>query len=126
MSRVFSVGLPSPDAQLLYHWRLRLLNRLLWVLAVVGFVTLIGARWSDYKALGEDAIPLMIIDVAGVPAFDTLVAQSLIRTAQALELIGCQAAITGISPAMAQTITSLGLQMESITIARSPQEVLKR
>lgn len=352
MSRVFSVGLPSPDAQLLYHWRLRLLNGLLWVLAVVGFVTLIGAGWSDYDALGEDAIPylvaytaaygvvlaiavvhrigftaraltlltilaalstlilatdgllgsgrvfwlgtvvlafalfgvrggvvmlgvsllvfgivgwlhvqgilsvlpqqietlntapdwigagtvyvcavslatvpfmyllhrldalaqrttqdaalarenarlaeeraaklerqtarlqetermlrdlvatletpaveiansvmlaplvgqidsqradallrrlltiasvrrtrLMIIDVAGVPAFDTLVAQSLIRTAQALELIGCQAAITGISPAMAQTITSLGLQMDSITIARSPQEVLKR
>ncbi len=352
MSRLFSVGLPSPDAQLLYHWRLRLLNQLLWVLAVVGFVTLIGAGWSDYNALGEDAIPylvaytaaygvvlaiavvhrigftaraltlltilaalstlilatdgllgsgrvfwlgtvvlaaalfgvrgciamfvmsllsfsivgglhiqgvlsvppqqletlhtapdwigagvvylctvtlaavpflyllqrlgalaqrtmqdaalaqenarlaeeravelerqtarlqeteqmlrdlvatletptveiadnimlaplvgqidsrradtllrrlltiasvrrtrLMIIDVAGVPAFDTLVAQSLIRTAQALELIGCQAAITGISPAMAQTITSLGLQMDSITIARSPQEVLKR
>ncbi len=352
MSRLFSVGLPSPDAQLLYHWRLRLLNQLLWVLAVVGFVTLIGAGWSDYNALGEDAIPylvaytaaygvvlaiavvhrigftaraltlltilaalstlilatdgllgsgrvfwlgtvvlaaalfgvrgciamfvmsllsfsivgglhiqgilsvplqqietlntapdwigagvvylctvtlaavpflyllqrlgalaqrttqdaalaqenarlaeeraaelerqtarlqeteqmlrdlvttletptveiadnimlaplvgqidsrradtllrrlltiasvrrtrLMIIDVAGVPAFDTLVAQSLIRTAQALELIGCQAAITGISSAMAQTITSLGLQMDSITIARSPQEVLKR
>lgn len=69
---------------------------------------------------------LVVIDVAGVPAFDTLVAQSLIQTAQALELIGCQAAITGISPAMAQTITSLGVQMDAITIARSPQEVLRR
>ncbi len=71
-------------------------------------------------------IRLVVIDVAGVPAFDTLVAQSLLQTAQALELIGCQAAITGISPAMAQTITSLGVQMDSIAIARSPQEVLRR
>lgn len=71
-------------------------------------------------------IRLVVIDVAGVPAFDTLVAQSLLRTAQALELIGCEAAITGISPAMALTITSLGVQMDSITIARSPQEVLGR
>ncbi|MDW8212885.1 MAG: STAS domain-containing protein [Roseiflexaceae bacterium] len=71
-------------------------------------------------------IRLVVIDVAGVPAFDTLVAQSLLQTAQALELIGCEAAITGISPAMALTITSLGVQMDSITIARSPQEVLGR
>ncbi|MDW8148852.1 MAG: STAS domain-containing protein [Roseiflexaceae bacterium] len=71
-------------------------------------------------------VRLMIIDVAGVPAFDTLVAQSLIQTARALELIGCQAAITGISPAVAQTITSLGVQMDPITIARSPQDVLRR
>jgi len=70
-------------------------------------------------------IRLVIIDVAGVPAFDTLVAQSLLQTAQALELIGCQAAITGISPAMAQTITALGVQMDSITVARSPQDVLR-
>jgi anti-anti-sigma regulatory factor len=69
---------------------------------------------------------LMIIDVAGVPAFDTLVTQSLLQTAQALELIGCQAAITGISPAMAQTITALGVQMDSITVARSPQDVLSQ
>ncbi len=69
---------------------------------------------------------LMIIDVAGVAAFDTSVAQSLLRTAQALELLGCQVAITSISPAMAQTITALGLQMNGITVARSPQDVLSR
>lgn len=68
----------------------------------------------------------VVIDVAGVPAFDTMAAQSLIQTVQALRLIGCEAVITGISPTMAQTITALGIDMNTIATARSPQEVLVR
>ncbi|MGQ9548454.1 MAG: STAS domain-containing protein [Roseiflexus sp.] len=67
---------------------------------------------------------LMVIDIAGVPAFDTQAAQSLIQTAQALELIGCNVALTGISPATAQTMTALGIRMDNIMIARSPQDIL--
>ena len=67
---------------------------------------------------------LMVIDIAGVPAFDTQVAQSLLRAAQALELIGCHVALTGISPTTAQTMTTLGIRMDNITIARSPQDIL--
>ncbi len=68
----------------------------------------------------------VVIDVAGVPAFDTMAAQGLLQTVQALRLIGCEAVITGISPAMAQTITTLGIDMKTITTARSPQDVLLR
>ena len=67
---------------------------------------------------------LMVIDIAGVPAFDTQVAQSLLRAAQALELIGCHVALTGISPTTAQTMTTLGIRMDNIMIARSPQDIL--
>jgi rsbT co-antagonist protein RsbR len=67
---------------------------------------------------------LMVIDIAGVPAFDTQVAQSLLHAAQALELIGCRVALTGISPTTAQTITALGIRMDNIMIARSPQDIL--
>lgn len=67
---------------------------------------------------------VVVIDVAGVPAFDTMAAQSLIQTVQALRLIGSEAVITGISPTMAQTITALGIDMNTITTARSPQDVL--
>ena len=67
---------------------------------------------------------LMVINIAGVPAFDTQVAQSLLRAAQALELIGCHVALTGISPTTAQTMTTLGIRMDNITIARSPQDIL--
>jgi anti-anti-sigma regulatory factor len=68
----------------------------------------------------------VVIDVAGVPTFDTMAAQGLLQTVQALRLIGCEAVITGISPAMAQTITTLGIDMKTITTARSPQDVLLR
>lgn len=71
-------------------------------------------------------VRVVVIDVAGVPAFDTMAAQSLIQTVQALRLIGCEAVITGISPTMAQTITALGIDMNTIATARSPQEVLVR
>lgn len=67
---------------------------------------------------------LMVIDIAGVPTFDTQVAQSLLQTAQALELIGCHVALTGISPTAAQTMTTLGIRMDNIMIARSPQDIL--
>lgn len=71
-------------------------------------------------------VKLIVIDVAGVPAFDTMAAQSLMQTVQALRVIGCEAVITGISPAMAQTITALGIDMKTIATARSPQDVLLR
>ncbi|WP_366144844.1 STAS domain-containing protein [uncultured Chloroflexus sp.] len=71
-------------------------------------------------------VRMVVIDVAGVSAFDTMAAQSLIQTVQALRLIGCEAVITGISPTMAQTITALGIDMNTIATARSPQEVLVR
>ncbi|WP_330216976.1 STAS domain-containing protein [Chloroflexus sp. MS-G] len=68
----------------------------------------------------------VVIDVAGVPTFDEMAAHCLLQTVQALRLIGCEAVITGISPAMAQTITTLGIDMKTITTARSPQDVLLR
>ncbi|OAN47481.1 anti-anti-sigma factor [Chloroflexus islandicus] len=71
-------------------------------------------------------VRMVVIDVAGVPAFDTMAAQSLIQTVQALRLIGCETVITGISPTTAQTITTLGIDMNTIATARSPQEVLVR
>ncbi len=78
------------------------------------------------EVVSNRRIRMVVIDVAGVPAFDTLAAQSLIQTAQALRLIGCEAVITGISPSMAQTITALGIDMETVNTARSPQDVLIR
>lgn len=78
------------------------------------------------SVVSKRRVKLIVIDVAGVPAFDTMAAQSLMQTVQALRVIGCEAVITGISPAMAQTITALGIDMKTIATARSPQDVLLR
>lgn len=78
------------------------------------------------EVVSSHRIKLMVIDVAGVPTFDTTAAQSLIQTIRALRLIGCETILTGISPTAAQTITALGIDMSTINTARSPQDVLIR
>ncbi|MBO9344003.1 MAG: STAS domain-containing protein [Roseiflexus sp.] len=66
----------------------------------------------------------VILDISGVTAVDTQVAQALIQTARALSLLGCQVTLTGISATVAMTLTHLGVALESIHTVRSPQEAL--
>jgi PAS domain S-box-containing protein len=55
-----------------------------------------------------------IIDITGVQVVDTQVANALVQAAQAVRLLGAQAVLTGIGPAMAQTLVSLGADLGSI------------
>lgn len=71
-----------------------------------------------------------IVDITGVKVMDTQVAQALIRTAQAVQLLGAQVVLTGIQPHMAQTLVHLGADMSSIvtrsTLQRGIAYVLER
>ena len=67
---------------------------------------------------------LVILDIAGVAAVDTFVAQNLIQTANALRLLGCDVTITGISAAVAMTLTQLDIELAGINTAPSPQIAL--
>jgi rsbT co-antagonist protein RsbR len=55
-----------------------------------------------------------IVDITGVAVVDTQVANALIQAAQAVRLLGAQVVLTGIGPAMAQTLVSLGADLSSI------------
>lgn len=68
---------------------------------------------------------MVILDIAGVPGVDTAVVQALLRTVQALRLLGCEVTITGISAAVAATMTQLGITMAGVRTARTPQEVIR-
>ncbi len=68
---------------------------------------------------------IVIIDISGVPAVDTAVAQTLINTAQALKLLGCRVTLTGISPEVAQTLTLQGIRLSDIDTVRSLQEAMQ-
>ncbi len=52
-----------------------------------------------------------IIDISGISAVDSAVADRLIRTAKAVRLVGAEAVLTGVGIEIAQTIADLGIDM---------------
>ena len=60
-----------------------------------------------------------LIDVTGVPAIDTQTAQHLIETISAVRLLGAQVVLTGIRPAIAQTLVHLGIDLSNVNTCSS-------
>jgi rsbT co-antagonist protein RsbR len=55
-----------------------------------------------------------IIDISGITAVDSAIADRLIRTAKAVKLVGAEAILTGVGVEIAQTIADLGIDMEGL------------
>ena len=57
---------------------------------------------------------IAILDITGVPTVDTQVANYLIKTVTAVRLLGSTCIVTGVGPAIAQTIVHLGIDLTGI------------
>jgi len=66
----------------------------------------------------ETNSPVALVDIMGVPTIDTQTAQHLIETISAVRLLGAQVVLTGVRPAIAQTLVHLGIDLSDI-ITRS-------
>ncbi|MDI1479656.1 PAS domain-containing protein [Polyangium sp. y55x31] len=55
-----------------------------------------------------------ILDVTGIRVVDTHVAHALVHAAQAAKLLGASVVLTGMSPAIAQTLVELGADLQGI------------
>jgi rsbT co-antagonist protein RsbR len=71
------------------------------------------------EAIVANGATVAIIDITGVPAVDTLVAQHLIKTVAAARLMGAECIISGIRPQIAQTIVHLGIELEGVATKAS-------
>ena len=66
-----------------------------------------------------------ILDISGVPAVDSLVAQHLIKTVSATRLMGAECIISGIRPEIAQTMVHLGIDLTDIETKATLASALK-
>lgn len=68
---------------------------------------------------------IAILDISGVPAVDSLVAQHLIKTVSATRLMGAECIISGIRPEIAQTVVHLGIDLTGIITKASLASALQ-
>lgn len=65
-------------------------------------------------AVEKERARVIILDITGVPVVDTAVAQALLQAARAARLVGAEAVLVGISPQVAETIVSLGVDLADL------------
>ena len=73
----------------------------------------------------ESESSIAILDISGVPAVDSLVAQHLIKTVSATRLMGAECIISGIRPEIAQTVVHLGIDLTNVQTKSSLASALK-
>ena len=57
---------------------------------------------------------MIVIDLTGVPAVDSKVANHLLQTVDACKLMGARVIVCGLTPEIAQTIVTIGVDLSKI------------
>ncbi|MEU5322638.1 STAS domain-containing protein [Streptomyces sp. NPDC021056] len=76
------------------------------------------------EAIVDQHARFAILDITGVPTVDSLVAQHLMKTVAAARLMGAECVVSGIRPAIAQTIVHLGLDLGTVVTRASLADAL--
>lgn len=66
------------------------------------------------QRVAETTSQVALLDITGVPMVDTQTAQHLIETITAVRLLGAEVVLTGVRPAIAQTLVHLGIDLSMI------------
>jgi len=93
-------------------------DRLL-ILPIVGEIDRQRARQLTEQLLhsirSRRRAQVVVIDITGVPAVDSGVANRLIQTVEAARLMGARTIVTGLSAEVAQTLVDLGVELGKVT-----------
>lgn len=74
--------------------------------------------------VAETQAEVAILDISGVGVVDTAVANHLIKITKATRLMGCDTTISGISPAIAQTVVELGIDVGEVHTTATLRDAL--
>jgi len=67
----------------------------------------------------------VILDITGVEVVDTKTADHFIKVAQAAQLLGATCFVSGIRPAVAQTLVEIGVDLSAVTTVSTLQDGLR-
>jgi methyl-accepting chemotaxis protein len=77
------------------------------------------------SSIADTRANTLLLDIGGVAVVDTAVANHLIKIAKAAVLMGCRTIISGISPAIAQTVAELGIDLGAIQTTSTIEAALR-
>lgn len=75
--------------------------------------------------VADEQAHFVVIDITGVAVVDTRTADHFIRMSEAVKLLGAECFLTGVSPAIAQTIAQLGIDTSRLRTLRRLSDALK-
>jgi rsbT co-antagonist protein RsbR len=84
------------------------------ILPIVGMIDALRARQLTeglLRAIRNNRARVVVIDITGVPAVDSAVANHLVQTVDASRLMGATVIVTGLSPEIAQTLVTIGVDL---------------
>ena len=87
------------------------------LLSVNGIVDSVRAQVimeSVLQKIRDTGSKILILDLTGVEAVDTAVANHIIKVLHASKLMGCEGIISGIWPGVAQALVELGIPLKDI------------
>src|ERR687891_1756287 len=96
---------------------LQVRERLL-ILPIVGLIDPQRARQLTeqlLRAIRSNRARVAVMDITGVPAIDSKVANHLVQTVEASRLLGATVIVTGLSPEIAQTLVTIGVDLSEMT-----------
>src|SRR5437867_10669774 len=96
---------------------LQVRDRLL-ILPIIGVIDPQRARQLTeqlLRGIRANRAKVVVIDITGVAAMDSNVANHLVQTVEASRLLGATVIVTGLSPEIAQTLVHIGVQLVKVT-----------
>src|SRR6267143_1570215 len=92
---------------------LQVRERLL-ILPIIGVIDPQRARQLTeqlLRGIRTNRAKVVVIDITGVPVMDVTVANHLVQTVEASRLLGATVIVTGLSPEIAQTLVTIGVDL---------------
>jgi rsbT co-antagonist protein RsbR len=96
---------------------LQVRERLL-ILPIIGIIDPQRARQlteQSLRGIRVNRAKVVVMDLTGVPAMDATVANHLVQTVEASRLVGADVIVTGLSPEIAQTLVTIGVDLSKMT-----------